>query len=300
MSQLAVPPVHPKRLVFLGTPDAAVPSLGKLVAAGFDVPLVVSRADRRRGRRAAPTPSPVKAAALDLGIEVSHDLDRVLDVGADLAIVVAYGRLIPTRLLEVLPFLNVHFSLLPRWRGAAPVERAVLAGDEQTGVCIMGLEPSLDTGPVYSRATTDVERKTATQLTGELAELGGDLLVATLEAGLVDPEPQHGDVTFADKIGPEDRRLDWQMSADELERIVRIGGAWTTWRGKRLLVHETDVVSSASTDDQADPGSLDGPVVATGDGSLELVEVQPEGKGRVAGAAWLNGARPTPFDRLGS
>ena len=297
--QLAIAPAHPQRVVFLGTPTAAVPSLRALVADGFDVALVITRADRRRGRRSAPTPTPVKAAALELGIRVSHDLDDVVTVGADLAVVVAYGRLVPTRILESLAFLNVHFSLLPRWRGAAPVERAILAGDDTTGVCIMGLEPALDTGPVYSRAETPIDSKTADELTTELADLGASLLVRTMRTGLADPVPQSGEVTFADKLGPQDRFLDWNRPANELERVVRIGGAWTTWRGKRLLVHRAQLADSPDLGATA-PGGLVGVTVATGAGGLELMEVQPEGKGRTPARAWLNGARPGPDDRLGS
>ncbi|MCP3938283.1 MAG: methionyl-tRNA formyltransferase [Actinomycetia bacterium] len=295
---MATPPRHPERIVFLGTPEAAVPSLRALVDAGFDVPLVISRADRRRGRRAAPTPSPVKAAALDLGIEVSTCVDDVLSVGADLGVVVAFGRIISTSVLQSLPFLNVHFSLLPRWRGAAPVERAILAGDDETGVCIMGLEPSLDTGPVYSRRRMPIGTLTAAELRSQLGTIGADLLVSTLAVGLGQPEPQHGEATFAAKIDATTREIDWQLSASEIERIVRVGGAWTSWRGKRLLVHVVNIVdeTDAST---SEPGVLDAERVATANGWLELVEVQPEGKGRVSAGAWLNGARPGPEDRLG-
>ncbi|MGH9028042.1 MAG: methionyl-tRNA formyltransferase, partial [Acidimicrobiales bacterium] len=138
------------RLAFLGSPSAAVPSLRALVRAGHDVSLVVSRPDKRRGRGQAASPSPVKAAALEAGIDVTDQLDDVLGSGAELAVVVAYGRIIPKRVLDVMPMVNAHFSLLPRWRGAAPVEHAILAGDRVTGVCIMVLEEGLDTGPVLA------------------------------------------------------------------------------------------------------------------------------------------------------
>ena len=141
------------RLVFLGTPEAAVPTLEAVVDAGHEVVLVVTRPDRRRGRGSELTPSPVKAAALRLGLSVTHRLADVADVDADRAVVVAYGAIIPETLLKKTPMLNVHFSLLPRWRGAAPVQRAILAGDEETGVSIISLEATLDTGPGASRAT---------------------------------------------------------------------------------------------------------------------------------------------------
>ena len=139
------------RLVFLGTPDDAVPSLEALVGAGHDVALVVTRADARRGRRGAPSPSPVKARAVELGLPVTDQLDDVLDAGAGLGVVVAYGRIIPARILDAIPMVNLHFSLLPRWRGAAPVERAILAGDRTTGVCVMAVEPGLDTSAMESK-----------------------------------------------------------------------------------------------------------------------------------------------------
>ncbi len=141
------------RLAYLGTPEMAVPPLRALAVAGHDVALCVTRPDRRRGRGGRVTPSPVRAAATELGIRVTDDMDAVADVGADLAVVVAYGRIIPARLLEHLLMVNLHFSLLPRWRGAAPVERAILAGDTETGVCLMKVDEGLDTGPVYATRT---------------------------------------------------------------------------------------------------------------------------------------------------
>ncbi len=138
------------RLAYLGTPDMAVPPLRALVEAGHDIALCVTRPDSRRGRGKEETPSPVKLAATELGLPVTHTMDDLTTVGVDLAVVVAYGRIIPVRLLEQIPMVNLHFSLLPRWRGAAPVERAILAGDRETGVCLMKVEEGLDTGPVYA------------------------------------------------------------------------------------------------------------------------------------------------------
>ena len=144
------------RLAYLGTPDLAVPPLRALVAAGHDVALCVTRPDRRRGRGGDTTPSPVKAAAGELGIAVSHDMDDLIPARVELAVVVAFGRIIPARLLEQLLMVNLHFSLLPRWRGAAPVERAILAGDRETGVCLMKVEAGLDTGPVYATRIVEI------------------------------------------------------------------------------------------------------------------------------------------------
>ena len=157
------------RLVFLGTPEAAVPSLRCIVSAGHEVALVVSRRDSRRSRRGDPEPSPVKREALELGLQVTDDLDQVTGVGAELGVVVAYGRIIPERILDPLPMVNVHFSLLPRWRGAAPVERAILAGDATTGVCVMRLEAGLDTGPVLARSEIGIQAdETAVELRAAL------------------------------------------------------------------------------------------------------------------------------------
>jgi len=145
------------RLAYLGTPAMAVPPLQALARAGHDVVLCVTRPDKRRGRGGQTTPSPVKEAAIGLGIPVSHDLGDLSGSAAELAVVVAYGRIIPAALLDELPMVNLHFSLLPRWRGAAPVERAILAGDRETGVCLMKVEEGLDSGPVYAVRTVPVD-----------------------------------------------------------------------------------------------------------------------------------------------
>lgn len=286
---------RPERLVYLGTPELAVPPLRGLHDAGFDIVSVITRPDRRRGRGATTTPSPVKAAAVELGLPVSHDLDDVIDAGADLGVVVAYGRLIGRRQLEALDFVNLHYSLLPRWRGAAPIERAILAGDTETGVCLMALEETLDTGPVHARVTVPIEADTTlASLRAELTEAAVPLLVNELAAGLGTPEPQQGEPTYAHKLTADDFALDWRRPAAELERVVRLGAAFTGFRGKRLKVLEANVVA----DHDRAPGELTGEVVGTGAGGLRLVRVQPEGKGPMAATAWRNGARPEPDERL--
>ena len=296
---LAVPPPHPRRLVFAGTPETAVPSLRALADAGYDIAVVVTGPDARRGRREAPSPSPVKVAALELGLPVGHDIADGPATGADLGVVVAYGRLIRRPVLERLAFVNVHFSLLPRWRGAAPVERAILAGDERTGVCVMGLEETLDTGPVYACRERAIQpRATAGQLAAALAEDGADLLVATLAAGLTDPVPQAGEPTWADKLTSDDRRLDWTRPAVELARVVRVGGAWTTLRARRLIVVDAELEAGDGSESPLPPGAVDGVRVGTGDGHLRLGVVRPEGRAAVAAADWANGARLTPGERL--
>ena len=268
------------QLVYLGTPDMAVAPLRAVVEAGHDVVLVVTRVDKRRGRGSATTPSPVKAAALELGLRVSHDVDDVLravhDDGAELGVVVAFGQIIKPHVL------NLHFSLLPRWRGAAPVERAILAGDDVTGVCVMAVEEGLDTGGVYARREVPIgSETTAAELRAELVEVGADLLVDTLdrplEEWIASPEPQQGEVTYAAKFSAGDFEIDWTLPAVEVHRLIRIGGAWTTFRGKRLKINEARLV----------------------DGRIVPVVVQPEGKSPMAFDAWRNGARPSTGEPFG-
>ncbi len=297
---LPAPPVHPKRLVFLGTPDMAVPPLQALHAAGFDIALVITGPDKRRGRGGTVTPTPVKLAALALGIPVAHDVDDAATIGADLGVVVAFGQLLRRPLLERLPMINLHFSLLPRWRGAAPVERAILAGDERTGVCVMAVEEGLDTGGVYARSELVIRQtNTADELGAQLTEVGSGLLVDALHAGLGAPEPQVGEPTYAHKVTNEDRHLDWSRPAVELHRVVRVGGAWTTFRGRRLKVLDAQPDPDHPVPGPDGCGTLDGTRVLTGAGALRLVTLQPQGKGAVAAGDWLNGARPAPGERLG-
>jgi methionyl-tRNA formyltransferase len=278
----------------------AVAPLRALHSAGFEVALVVTGPDKRRGRGGATSPTPVKAAALDLGLPVTHDLDRVPEVGAEVGVVVAFGQILRAPLLEALPMVNLHFSLLPRWRGAAPVERAILAGDERTGVCVMAVDVGLDTGAVYARREVAIgPDATAATLSAELTDLGADLLVEALRAGLRDPEPQVGEVTYAHKLTPEDRRLRWDRPAVELDRVVRVGGAWTTVRDKRLKVLEAIAHPAAAAPEGAVPGTLVGTTVAAGVGTIELVTVQPEGKGPQAAVDWVRGARLDERERLG-
>jgi methionyl-tRNA formyltransferase len=304
---LAVPPRRPRRLVYLGTPALAVPPLRALVDAGHDVALVVSRADARRGRGGSLVPSPVKAAALELGLPVTDRVDDVLAVGADLGVVVAYGRLIKPHVLAELAMVNLHFSLLPCWRGAAPVERAILAGDRETGVCVMALEEGLDTGPVYRRAVEPIGADdTLDELRGRLVTTGTALLLGLLRDGVEGAVTQEGEPTYAAKIDPAELELRWSHRAVELHRVVRVGGAHTSFRGQRLKVWRTTLDLDAVSPPLA-PGELtsrkgEGLVrVGAGDGSvLGLLEVQPEGKARMAAAAWWAGARPSADDRLGA
>jgi methionyl-tRNA formyltransferase len=286
--------------VYFGTPAAAVAPLRALVEAGFEIPLVISRADRRRGRRGRPTPSPVKAAALELGLEVSTDMAEAGEVGADCGVVVAYGRIIPEALLEQLPMINLHFSLLPRWRGAAPVERAILAGDATTGVCVMAVDVELDTGAVYSVVETPIgPLETAEELRSRLVDIGSEELVRALREGLASPVAQEGEPTYAEKINRSDLELDWSNDAESILRTVRVGGAWTTFRTKSFKVHAARVVQTDVSVSGGQVGELVGDRVVCGAGRLELATVQPEGKPRLDMASWTNGARLQPGERLG-
>ncbi len=298
-------PTHPKRLVYLGTPAMAVAPLEALVDAGFDIALVVSRADKRRGRGSNQSPSPVKAVALERGIPTTASLDEVSAVGADLGVVVAYGRLIPTPLLAALPMVNIHFSLLPRWRGAAPVERAILAGDPTTGVCLMEVAPELDAGAIYARREVPIgDTDTLAEVQANLVAAGSALLVAELTTGLRPPIAQQGEPTYAAKLDASDHRLSFERSAVELHRVIRLGRAWCCFRGKRLKVLAADLApsgiagSGTSEGYEAAVGRLRDGAVATSDGWLHLVEVQPEGKRPMAAEAWLNGVQPRPDECL--
>jgi methionyl-tRNA formyltransferase len=281
--------------VFLGTPDAAVVPLEALVAAGHDVALVVTRADKRRGRGSTVLPSPVKEAATGLGIPVSHRVDAVLEVGASLGVVVAFGQIIKPHVLAAVPMVNLHFSLLPRWRGAAPVERALLAGDAETGVCVMEVEEGLDTGGVYALTRVPISpTDTVVSLRERLVAAGTTLLVDTLATALGTPTPQAGEPTYADKITPADLHLDWTLPAATLARRTRVGKAWTTFRAERFLVLAAHAVAAGGT-----PGVLHDGVVGTADGGLALEQVQPAGRAPLSFAEWRNGARPADGEQFG-
>lgn len=285
------------KLAFLGTPEVAAGTLRELVKAGHDVRVVVTRADTRRGRGPASSPSPVKAAAVELGLPVVHKPAEIVGFGPALGVVVAYGRIIKPDLLAEVPMVNLHFSLLPRWRGAAPVERAILAGDPETGVCLMELEEGLDTGPIYTRAATPIGNdETADDLRRRLGAIGTELLLGALAEGLGTPVPQVGEPTYAAKVELAELHLDFSLPAEVVQRVVRIGRAWTSFRGKRLLVKAAGVLP----DERAlSPGQIQGNKVGTGDGALELLVVQPEGKPVMDASAWARGARPRPGERLG-
>jgi methionyl-tRNA formyltransferase len=280
-------------VAFLGTPEAAVATLRALVEADHDVDIVITRPDRRRGRGGQLSPSPVKVAAQSLGLRVAHRLGDLEGLSLERGVVVAYGALIPGPVLEHLPMLNVHFSLLPRWRGAAPVERAILAGDVETGVSVMTLEVELDTGPVHLERRVMVGDKTLAELLGELSVVGAEALVEVLASPslLSHATPQSGEALYAAKLTKEDLHLQPSIPSDQLLRIVRLGRAFTFVEGRRLLVE-----SARRDDDLQTPV---GHVVRSGarvvlgaeGGSLELLGVRPEGKSTMDAVAWWSGAR---------
>ena len=233
-----------------------------------------------------------------LGIPVTSEVADLVDGGVELGIVVAYGAIVPDAVLDRVPMLNLHFSLLPRWRGAAPIERAILAGDARTGVCVMGLEPALDTGPVYASAVTDVDDKDLDALRAELVGAGAALLVDLLSldrARWPSPVPQHGEATYAKKLTDAELELDFSRRAEEVARVVRLGRARTWAGGKRLSVRRAEVVD----EELGSPGTLRGDVVACGTGGLRLLEVVPEGRRPMSLEAWRRGLRAEAPTHLG-
>lgn len=314
------------RVVFAGTPDAAVPSLRALLDSEHEVVGVLTRPDARAGRGRTLRASPVREVAQEYGIPVAtprtlrdpEAQDQVRAWAPEACPVVAYGQLVPSELLE-LPrhgWINLHFSLLPAWRGAAPVQHAVRAGDEVTGAVTFVLEQGLDTGPVLGRLTETIRpRDTGGDLLDRLAVAGASLLVATLDglaAGTLVAEPQPADgVSLAPKLEVADARVDWSRPAYAVDRLVRActpaPGAWTTFRGERLKVgpvvplgHDT-----APQGDGSDPlarGELQvgrrEVLVGTGTTPVRLEQVQPQGKRPMAASDWARGVRPEPGERL--
>jgi methionyl-tRNA formyltransferase len=306
------------RIVFAGTPSAAVPSLLALSSSAHDVVAVITRPDAPAGRGRHVSASAVKTAASELGLPVLTPrkvgepdfLEQLREIAPDCCAVVAYGALLPQIALDIPPqgWINLHFSLLPAWRGAAPVQHAVLAGDEITGASTFRIELDLDTGPVYGTVTTEIgPRETAGDLLDRLSHVGAPLLVQTLEAveaGSVQPEPQPNEgVSYAPKITAADARVDWHQPALRVDRQVRActpePGAWTTVRGKRIGLGP---VQPARTDDAPAPGAIvatkSAVYVGTGGGVVELGDVRPEGKAVMPAVAWARGVRLGADDRF--
>lgn len=303
------------KLIFMGTPDFSVPVLNALADAGHDIAAVYSQPPRRAGRGKSLTPSPVHARAEELGIAVhtpvtlkdAVEQEGFAAIGADAAVVAAYGLILPRAVLAAprLGCLNVHASLLPRWRGAAPIQRAILAGDVQTGVDIMQMEAGLDTGPVRARHVTDIDGKTAGALTAELATAGGALMVrvlADLDAFPPRAQPEEG-VTYAAKVDKAEARIDFTQSAVQVERQVRAfnpaPGAFFEWNGERVRVHAAEVVGPGDTAHGAAPGTVldDKLTIACGEQAIRPVRVQRAGRGVMATGELLRG-HPIPMGTM--
>jgi len=291
------------RIIFMGTPDFAVPTLDALVTAGHDIVAVYTQPPRPAGRGKAPRPSPVQARAEALGLPVRTPLtlrdaaEQAVfdDYDADAAVVAAYGLILPLPILHAprLGCLNVHASLLPRWRGAAPIHRAILAGDTDTGVTIMAMAKGLDTGPMLAVARTPIDGKTAGQLTDELAQTGAALMTAVLaDPGAYPPvvQPEDG-VTYADKIDKAESRIDFSAGPPAAERQVRAfnpaPGAWASYRGERIRI-----LAAAVDPQPGEPGLIldDALLIGCGEqGSLRPGLVQRAGKGAMTPTELLRG-----------
>lgn len=294
------------RIGFLGSPAFTEPVLEALLEAGHEIALVVSRPDARRTRGGPATPTPVKAWAAARSIPTSDDPADLIAARVDLGVVVAYGAMIRPPLLGAVRLVNLHLSLLPRWRGAAPLERAILAGDERSGVCLMELDEGLDTGPVYSTAEVPIsDQDYLEDLRAKLIGAGAALLVSALADGLgnmPEPQPQRGEATYAAKVTNEERHLDWSRPASELAAVVRVGRAWTTLGARRLIIHRARVASETELDAARAgyPGAISGTTVASGRGGLVLERVQSEGRAIQDADDWARGARLEPGAVLGT
>ena len=308
------------RVAFFGTPAPAVPALRALLSdPDIDLACVVTNPDRPKGRGHKLTAPPVKEEARAAGIEVWQPtkpreiVDQLRDLQLDACAIVAYGSILPRAVLDAggKGFVNLHFSILPSWRGAAPVPAAILAGDTVVGVTCFVLEEGMDTGPVLATETTHLrDRENAGELTARLADLGAPLLVRAVKGfvdGSLKPVPQDDSAaTVASKISPDQARIDWTADAAAVDRAVRayqpVPGAHTTFEGDRLKVHRARPVSgSGRSGTVIRPGTVigidrepddGGPVVACGTGAVRLEEVQPAGKPRMSGMDFVNGYRP--------
>ncbi|MBV8977876.1 MAG: methionyl-tRNA formyltransferase [Alphaproteobacteria bacterium] len=292
------------RLAFLGTPDFAVPTLAALMTQGHEIACVYCQPPRPKGRGFETEPSPVHRFALasHLAVRTPASLrdpaqqELFAALALDAAVVVAYGLILPKAILEAprLGCFNLHASLLPRWRGAAPIQRAIMAGDAETGAMVMRMDEGLDTGPVLMAERVSVARKTYGELHDELAQLGADLTaraLAALERGSIEAVPQARDgVTYAKKIDKDEARIDWTKSAREIDCLIRglspSPGAWTMAKGERLKI-----LYAEPADGSGAPGTLldDALAVACGEGALRLVRLQRAGKAAMSAAELLRG-----------
>lgn len=305
-------------VVFMGTPEAAIPTLDALARSNHSVLAVMTSEDKPRGRGMNLQPTPIKQRALELNLPVmtvktlrdQTVRDQVEGLKADLFVVTAFGFILPSQVLKMPPLgcVNVHFSMLPRWRGAAPVQWALLEGDDTTGVTIMQMDEGLDTGPIYSQVEESIrEDDSAGTLESRLATRGAELLIdalGSIEAKDLTPIPQDDSLaTTAPKLTSEDAHLDWTRPVRSLVNRIRAfnprPGAWVKWRDMRLKIWTAEVTGEPSS---APPGEIsverEALFVNGGDGQLHLEEVQPEGKTRMSGAEFIRGFRPKSGERF--
>jgi len=288
------------RIVFIGSPDFAVPSLNALVETGHEVVCVYTQPPRPAGRGKGEQKTAVHLRAEELGIEVrcprtvrdSEEQARFAALDADLGVVAAYGLILPKPILDAPKkgCINVHASLLPRWRGAAPIQRAILAGDEVTGITIMQMEEGLDTGPMLLKRETAVDYKTSGELMEELARLGAEALVEWLN-NPAPPVPQsEAGVTYAHKIDKAEARIDWSQSAEEIERWVRafapVPGAWFEVNGERVKLLAAEVADASAKAGEVLDDQL---MIACGEGAIRPLKVQRAGRGVMTASELLRG-----------
>ena len=298
------------KVIFAGTPDFAAAALKAIAAAGFEIPLVLTQPDRPKGRGMQLTASPVKQAALELGLTVAQPeklrnnaeaLQMLKGVDADVMVVAAYGLILPQDVLDTPKHgcLNIHASLLPRWRGAAPIQRAIEAGDAETGVCIMQMDIGLDTGDVVSEHRYAIQpTDTANEVHDALMNLGAEAIVADLQQLKAEgrlksvKQPEEG-VTYAQKLSKEGARVDWSESAAMIERKIRafnpVPAAWVEYQGKPMKIWRAEVVAQQGRAGEVLSCSADGLVVACGENALKITELQPSGSKRMPIAAFAAG-----------
>ena len=298
------------KVIFAGTPDFAAAALKAIAAAGFEIPLVLTQPDRPKGRGMQLAPSPVKQAALELGLRVAQPeklrnnaeaLQMLKEVEADVMVVAAYGLILPQDVLDTPKHgcLNIHASLLPRWRGAAPIQRAIEAGDAETGVCIMQMDIGLDTGDVVSEHRYTIQpTDTANEVHDALMNLGAAAIVADLQQLKTEgrlksvKQPEEG-VTYAQKLSKEEARIDWNESAAVIERKIRafnpVPAAWVEYQGKPMKIWRAEVVVQQGRAGEVLSCSSDGLIVACGANALKITQLQPSGSKRMDIAAFAAG-----------
>ena len=298
------------KVIFAGTPDFAAAALKAIAAAGFEIPLVLTQPDRPKGRGMQLALSPVKQAALELGLRVAQPeklrnnaeaLQMLKEVEADVMVVAAYGLILPQDVLDTPKHgcLNIHASLLPRWRGAAPIQRAIEAGDAETGVCIMQMDIGLDTGGVVSEHRYAIQpTDTANEVHDALMNLGAAAIVADLQQLKTEgrlksvKQPEEG-VTYAQKLSKEEARIDWNESAAVIERKIRafnpVPAAWVEYQGKPMKIWRAEVVAQQGRAGEVLSCSSDGLIIACGENALKITELQPSGSKRMDIAAFAAG-----------